>query len=139
VAIVPVDAVPRRGIFAKHFADGPAAFATLGRLRLDCHSVSDLEGHRSPPFNSLRDERTTSEVRWQPLQVPRPEQRAIAMRDEQGRASALERGADGNHRRSPGVHGLDDLGVIDALERHGGDALDLPRFAGQRWAFGSSC
>src|SRR3954469_22434194 len=44
------------------------------------------------------------------------------MRDEQARASALERRADGNHRRSPGMHGLDDLGVIDALEIHGGDA-----------------
>jgi hypothetical protein len=51
--------------------------------------------------------------------VPFP---SLSLRDQQARASALERGADGNHRRSPGVHGLDDLGVIDALEVHGRDA-----------------
>src|SRR3954463_13715189 len=39
-----------------------------------------------------------------------------------GATSELERRADGDHRRSSGVHGLDDLGVVDALEVHGRDA-----------------
>src|SRR3954451_23563742 len=35
-----------------------------------------------------------------------------------GAASKLERRADGDHGRSSGVDGLDDLGVVDALQIH---------------------
>lgn len=34
----------------------------------------------------------------------------------------LERRSNGDHRRSPGVHRLDDFSVIDALQVHGRDA-----------------
>jgi hypothetical protein len=39
---------------------------------------------------------------------------AVAMRDEQRPASAVELGVDGRLRRSPGVHSFDDLSVVDA-------------------------
>src|SRR6185295_4227360 len=38
-----------------------------------------------------------------------------------GAESALECRADGNHGRSPGVHGRDDLGVVDPLQVPRGD------------------
>jgi hypothetical protein len=50
---------------------------------------------------------------------------AIALRDEQRCArgrSEPQRGVDGDHRRASGVHGLDDLAALDALQVDGGDA-----------------
>src|SRR5690348_3699863 len=68
-----------------------------------------------------------------------PRRPTIAMRDEQSLPSSLAGGADGDHGRSSGVHALDDLGVVDALQVHGGDAgvavaeLALDRY--ERYAF----
>src|SRR4051794_39317018 len=45
-----------------------------------------------------------------------------AMREARSRASETERGTDWDHRRVACVDGLDDLGVVDALEVDGGDA-----------------
>jgi hypothetical protein len=52
VAVVPVDPVPRSGVLAQHLADGARACATLCRLRLGYHSISDLEGHGESIFRS---------------------------------------------------------------------------------------
>src|SRR5215207_913784 len=53
----------------------------------------------------------------------REELAAVASRDEQRRSpSEPQRGADGDHRRRSGVHGLDDLAAVDALEVDAGDA-----------------
>jgi hypothetical protein len=67
VTVIPVDAIARRWVLAQHFPNGPGAGAALGRLGLGHYSVSDLEGHEAPPFDSLRVERTTSEDRRQPV------------------------------------------------------------------------
>ena len=65
------------------------------------------------------------------------------MRDEQRRRSRSEpqRGADGDHRRASGVHGVDDLAAVDALEVDGRDAeVAVPELAlddDQRYALAS--
>jgi hypothetical protein len=122
VAVVPLDAVPRRRISTKHFANGSGAWAALGRLRLDHHSVSDLEGHFSPPFDSLRTERTTSVARRQAL-------RGI---DAKGQALLLCE----NHRFGPGcVAGefLCGVGSADAVARV--QRIDLA-WVGPEYCFG---
>src|SRR5215207_2858587 len=55
--------------------------------------------------------------------------------------SEPQRGADGDHGRASGVHGLDDLAAVDALEVDGGDAQvavsELALDDDQRYAFTS--
>ena len=59
--------------------------------------------------------------------------RTIALRDERrpfGGGSEPQRGADGNHGRASGVHGLDDLAAIDPLQVDAGDAeVAVPELA----------
>jgi hypothetical protein len=50
---------------------------------------------------------------------------SVAMREEERRGggrSEPQRGAHGDHRRSSGVHGVDDLAAVDALQVDGRDA-----------------